>query len=237
MNNIKLSIRSYNLMMQSHRHDYCQLVLPISGFIDITIAGEQALIGVRQCAIINKNELHAFSAQEQAKFLVADLDLLPQNFNQLDTHFVGISDAMQAFVWYLEKQLYELTPAIIEQQLSQYFYVLLAEQQFSTRYDSRLSSVITYLEQNLAEPINLSQMADIACLSLSQFKALFRQQTGKTAGQYLLSLRMEKARALLTYTDAPVSRVAEQVGYTDLSAFSRRFSAYFGQSPRNFLQR
>ena len=45
---------------------------------------------------------------------------------------------------------------------------------------------------------------------------------------------MEKARALLTHTDLPVQQVAEQVGYGDVSAFSRRFTRHVGLSPRRF---
>ncbi|WP_350629915.1 helix-turn-helix domain-containing protein, partial [Pseudoalteromonas sp. Q36-MNA-CIBAN-0048] len=48
--------------------------------------------------------------------------------------------------------------------------------------------------------------------------------------------RMQKAKALLTHTDLPIQIIAEQVGYNDLSAFSRRFSLYFGLSPRLFLR-
>ena len=220
--------------MQSHRHDHCQLVLPISGYIDISISGEQALIGPKQCAIIKKNELHEFSAQEQAKFLVADIDALPHNFINQENHYVAISDVLQAFVWYLEKQLAEILPEQLERQLSEYFFTLLSQQQFIPGFDNRITAVIDFLEQNLASSIELKQMAEIACLSLSQFKTLFKKQTGKTPGQYLKVIRMEKARALLTYSDLPVSIVAEQVGYSDLSAFSRRFSESFGQSPRTY---
>ena len=220
--------------MQSHRHDYCQLVLPISGYIDICVSGEQALIGPKQCAIINKNELHEFSAQQQAKFLVADIQELPTNFANQANHYVTISDTLQAFIWYLDKQLAEVLPKSAEMQLSEYFFTLLSQQQFTPSFDNRITTVIDFLEQNLANNIELKQMADIACLSLSQFKTLFKQQIGKTPGQYLTAIRMEKARALLTYSDMPVSIVAEQVGYGDLSAFSRRFSESFGQSPRTF---
>ncbi len=47
---------------------------------------------------------------------------------------------------------------------------------------------------------------------------------------------MEKAKALLTHTDLPVQLIAERVGYTDLSAFSRRFSIHFGLSPRELAR-
>lgn len=221
--------------MQSHDHDYCQLVLPLHGFIDTEISGERATIGPKQCAIIHHKELHHFSAHENARFLVADLDTLPVNMERLDSHFVSITDAMQAFVHYVEKQLAENVPLAVEQQLNVMFFQLLANQKFIPRLDMRIRKAIDVMEESLHANLQLKQLAEIACLSVSQFKALFKHQTGKTTGQYLLSLRMEKAKALLTYSDDPVSIVAEKVGYTDLSAFSRRFSVYFKQSPRSFL--
>ncbi|WED28381.1 helix-turn-helix transcriptional regulator [Vibrio sp. DW001] len=59
---------------------------------------------------------------------------------------------------------------------------------------------------------------------------------GENITQYLLALRMDKARALLTHTDYPVSIIANMVGYQDTAAFSHRFSAYFGHSPRKSRQ-
>uniref|UniRef100_UPI00398C6748 helix-turn-helix domain-containing protein n=1 Tax=Salmonella enterica TaxID=28901 RepID=UPI00398C6748 len=46
-------------------------------------------------------------------------------------------------------------------------------------------------------------------------------------------LRMEHARSLLCYSDLAIAIIAEQVGYNDPSAFSRAFTCYFKQSPRN----
>ncbi|AHE49270.1 arabinose operon regulatory protein [Aeromonas hydrophila 4AK4] len=77
----------------------------------------------------------------------------------------------------------------------------------------------------------------MACLSISQFKALFKKETGQTPGQYLLHLRMEKARALLVNTDYPINVIAGDVGYQDSSAFSSRFSQYYGYPPRKLRAR
>lgn len=49
--------------------------------------------------------------------------------------------------------------------------------------------------------------------------------------QYITHVRMEKAKALLAHTDYPVQLVAKKVGYTDVSSFSRRFTAHFGLPP------
>jgi AraC-like DNA-binding protein len=55
--------------------------------------------------------------------------------------------------------------------------------------------------------------------------------------EYLINVRMEKARALLSNTDMPVIAVAVNVGYDDVSAFTRRFKHHVGMPPTHFKRR
>jgi len=71
-------------------------------------------------------------------------------------------------------------------------------------------------------------------LSETQFKKLFKQQTASTVMRYVTKLRMEKAQALLMHTDYPLQIIGEKVGYKDLSAFSRKFSQFYGFPPTKF---
>ena len=93
------------------------------------------------------------------------------------------------------------------------------------------SVLVSFIDDNIGSELDIGTLARIACLSATQFKKLFREQMGVSAGHHVTAMRMEKARALLIHTDLPVQRVAETVGYHDLSAFSRRFSAHFGLPP------
>jgi len=220
--------------MQSHSHEYHQLVLPLHGTIDIDIEGNRASIGPKNCALIYKGKKHCFFAHENAKFLVADLNKLPDNMLNCHDDFVAISDTLQMYIHFIEKQLEHAFLPTIEKSINELFINLLSAQTFLPHVDARIKQVIEYLNQQLHTNIRLDELAKTACLSLSQYKVLFKQSTGKTTRQYLLSLRMDKARALLSYTDDPVTIVADKVGYQDLSAFSRRFSNYFGQAPSFF---
>ena len=111
------------------------------------------------------------------------------------------------------------------------FKQLLLTQDFSPKIDNRITRVLAHIESNLSNECSLEELASISNLSVSHFKVEFKSQTGKTAGEYLMVQRMEKARALLSHTDYPVQIVAERVGYSSQSAFSRRFSEYFGKPP------
>jgi len=68
----------------------------------------------------------------------------------------------------------------------------------------------------------------------SYFCRFFKSSTGMTLTQYLLEFRIKKAQVLLTQTDDPVARIAENVGIPDANYFSRVFRKSTGMSPAQF---
>ena len=74
-------------------------------------------------------------------------------------------------------------------------------------------------------------LAEIACLSESQFKVLFKEHLGCTPNAYITNLRMKSALGLILNTDTPIAIVAEKCGYDNVSAFIRRFSSVYHQTP------
>ena len=148
-----------------------------------------------------------------------------------------VSEPVQAFCFFVQKQLeYRISPRL-ENSMGGWFVQLLSEQPFLSNTDKRISRVIEHLEDDIRMSPSLNELASVACLSLSQFKVLFKKETGQTPGQYLLHLRMEKARALLVNTDYPINLIASDVGYQDSSSFSYRFSHYYGYPPRKLRAR
>ncbi len=228
----RLSIRSYTFVSHTHSHDFHQLVLPLVGTVDIDTGRHQGRAAPGQCIITLADDEHRFAPEKGSCFLVADLEELPSNMQSLQDSFVRVSAPMQAFCHFAQKQLEHQVSPTLEQQLGEWFVVLMAEQSFLATMDPRIARVVEYLDRDPGVSPALSELASVACLSLSQLKTLFRQETGQTPGQYLLARRMEKAKALLVHTDYPVSLIAGQVGYQDPSAFSHRFTCYFGFSPR-----
>ena len=114
---------------------------------------------------------------------------------------------------------------------------LLSQQDFLPQIDRRISRALEKIENDISEQHALVKLAAISSLSVSQFKVLFAKHTRKTVGQYLLMLRMEKARALLVNTDMPIGAIADSTGYSDQSAFTRRFQKYYGIPPSQYTKR
>ena len=91
-----------------------------------------------------------------------------------------------------------------------------------------------YIRAHYAEPLSLDALLAQTPVSKSWFLRLFRQYTGTTPYNFLLSTRITRAKELLVLTDFAVSEVAHQVGFGDESNFSTWFTAMVGQSPQQY---
>ena len=229
---INLSVRSYVATTHRHKHKYHQLVFVLAGTADNYTDLGDGLIGPGQCIVHPAGCSHVFMPNAESRFLVMDTDDLPSSMNNLSHSIITVPKQVLSFCYFVEEQLKSQVSTKLEQSIGELFAQLLEEQNFLPRMDDRIVKVVNYLQQDLSQTPSLVDLSEEACLSLSQLKNLFKKETGLSPLQYLMNLRMEKARALLAHTDVPVNLVANQVGYGDVSAFSRRFSSHYGFTPK-----
>jgi AraC-like DNA-binding protein len=91
-----------------------------------------------------------------------------------------------------------------------------------------------FLDAHSHEPVDLETAANEAGLSPFHFLRLFSRVVGVTPHQYLVRSRLRRAARLLADGDRPVTDVALDVGFGDLSNFVRTFHRAAGLSPRSF---
>ena len=97
-----------------------------------------------------------------------------------------------------------------------------------------ISQLLSYIEQNYRQKLNLEDMADITGLSKHRLIKEFNQALDKTPIEYLLHTRIGKARKLLSSPDIRISEAAFKCGFSDSNYFSRQFKKITGQTPREF---
>ena len=102
------------------------------------------------------------------------------------------------------------------------------------KIDSRIQVVLDYLALHPGERYTPSSMAQMAELSPSRFRQLFKSQTGKSPGEYLKELRLTTAARKLLVSNANISDIAYSVGYEDSNYFIREFKAAFGMTPKQY---
>ncbi|HET7669501.1 MAG TPA: AraC family transcriptional regulator [Burkholderiales bacterium] len=91
-----------------------------------------------------------------------------------------------------------------------------------------------WLEEHAARPVGLDDAARVAGLSPFHFLRVFKETVGVTPHQYLLRTRLRRAVELLAAETIPVTDVALDAGFADLSNFVRTFRRASGRSPRQF---
>jgi AraC-like DNA-binding protein len=101
----------------------------------------------------------------------------------------------------------------------------------------RLTRACERVLANFAQPIALSELAQRAHLSVSQFQREFRRLFGMTPGDYILRVRLLMARRKLEATTEAIGRIALDSGFYDQSHFTRAFRSAMGLSPLAYRKR
>ena len=97
---------------------------------------------------------------------------------------------------------------------------------------SSLSNIIvTYLNNHYQERITLKDISQITYFSAAYCESEFKRQMGTSIIQYLLDIRIEEAKRLLSESSMSCSRIANAVGFEDANYFSRIFKKKTGYSP------
>ena len=84
--------------------------------------------------------------------------------------------------------------------------------------------------------ITYNEIADYIGVNRSYLTNSFKKMIGCSPQEYLVNLRMEKAKTMLLKTDMPIHAIASEVGYTDQLAFSKIFKQHYGASPRAYRE-
>jgi AraC family transcriptional regulator of arabinose operon len=100
--------------------------------------------------------------------------------------------------------------------------------------DPRVARAVTFMRDRYADPLNLCDIAQAACLSPSRLAHLFKHVVGAGPMHYLQSIRLERAEQMLLTTDAKLETIATACGFCDEFYFSNVFARHFGQRPSRY---
>jgi AraC-like DNA-binding protein len=98
----------------------------------------------------------------------------------------------------------------------------------------KLRRAMDFIQAHIDQPILLEQVAGAVALSPFHFHREFKRATGMTPHQYIVQVRMERAKALLSDSDLPLAEVAARVGFADQSHFSSTFRRTTAMTPRSY---
>lgn len=101
----------------------------------------------------------------------------------------------------------------------------------------RLRQARDRMDREYAEPLDVPALAETAMMSTAHFSRRFKEAYSETPYSYLMTRRIERAKALLRNSDMSVTEVCFAVGCTSLGSFSARFTEIVGESPKAYKAR
>lgn len=106
-----------------------------------------------------------------------------------------------------------------------------------TKNGKLIESVVADIRGRLHENVTLKDLAVRFSFSPNYLGVLFKEETGRSFNDFVIDLRMEKAKELLRNTRIKIYEVAEQVGYRYLPYFSRQFRETVGTTPLEYRRK
>ena len=97
--------------------------------------------------------------------------------------------------------------------------------------DRRVARAVEYIEQNFREEITVDALAHAAAMSKRNFYRLFRQTLGLTPNAHIKQVRLTRASEMLRLSEATITEICYDCGFTDSNFFSREFRRTHGMSP------
>jgi AraC-like DNA-binding protein len=156
--------------------------------------------------------------------MTSDVKLLLKNLSSVD-----MSDSLSQF--YMQIKVQELLYLLFQKLLKRESF---PHQNINSADAARLLHIRNEIMSDLSAPPVLPELAQIAAMSETKLKQLFKQAFGDTIYNYFQRARMEEAAFLLKQGKRSVAEVGYELGFTNLSHFSRLFEKHYGFTPKRY---
>ncbi|MDR1062288.1 MAG: AraC family transcriptional regulator [Clostridiales bacterium] len=93
--------------------------------------------------------------------------------------------------------------------------------------------IVRYIAENVSGDLSLVRCADLAGINPSYASRMFKEETGYSFLEYVVKIRIDKAKDMLRHTTVSVASIAEAIGYSNRSMY-RIFFKETGMSPNEF---
>ncbi|MGL5676002.1 MAG: AraC family transcriptional regulator [Cellulosilyticaceae bacterium] len=99
-----------------------------------------------------------------------------------------------------------------------------------------VQTIIDYMREHYMTEISLDNISKNMYLSPVYISKIFKEEIGTSPINYLIQIRLEKAKEMMEQEDLPVNVIAKSVGYTDAYYFSKLFKKYYGCAPTTYIK-
>lgn len=234
---VEIDVRSYGQQWTADRHAFAQLVLPLSGEVQLDIEGKDARLNPLKGAVVVAGAWHAQRSAADNRSLIVDVGqeaiAHPVWERLAQRPFPEISPTARKLVEFMQLSMSGRTaqPALLQGWLPLMLDTLAME---APRLQSRLAALLAHAQANLALPWTTDSMAQFAHMSVSRLHALFQDELNTSPRAWLLAKRIERACELLRHSGQPIAQIALATGFADQSALTRAMRIHLDTTPAAF---
>jgi AraC family transcriptional regulator len=154
-------------------------------------------------------------------------------FNELISAFISEFQAMQpGYELLLQSFSFQVAVIILRESCHNLSNIHTDPKEY--RDGNSIKKAIDFLTDNYQSAITLQEVAEVTNYSPYHFLRLFKTHTGKTPFEYLLDIKIEKAKSLLQEKDCTISYVCDLSGFNSCSYFTQVFKKKMGLTPTQF---
>jgi len=225
---------------EEHCHECIELIYFLYGNARVITGGTSVQASFYDMIVYPKGKPHTESLQfdHHQEIICLWVDVPGLAFSDI----MRIQDKDAHLKWFMEaihNEYKSKTPskALIDHYVKSVF-LLIGRNYFEKQtQNDMISRVILYMQDHMTESVGVQQLADMVYVSKSYLSRAFKQKTGLSLMEYLNSLRMEAAKAMLAASDMHTDEIAYRTGYHSTKFFYRAFRAYTGMSTREYRKR
>ena len=246
-----------------HWHDEFEIIYVRSGFLTVSISGESYIGKTGEAFVVSPGNLHLMGSQSGTVDYYTFLfplkyisfrtdDMLDEKLLEpLNSGHLMICPRVKDTAKELCEQLIEIYEAKNDESESKIttqvrtkiillqFILEMWKKGFVIENDTSgrntvEKEMVSYIQQNFTGKISLREFGEQFHLSEKYISRYFKEHFHITLSQYVTYLRLEHAKQLLQDTDIPVTDVAMQSGYQNVSYFIRSFKKAYGVSPLKY---
>ncbi len=241
--------------VQRHWHRSLEILLVLSGELNIWLENEHYRLEENDLILINSNQVHETHGDDCVLLaLQIRLSMFHMEWLNPETAFFSCNSSLQGdnkhfdYIRSLMAQLIQLYSSSSDYtQLISYglacnlMHELLlyfkAEQPAVVRSKKQIEhlySIIEYLDKNYNRQISLNDIAAQEYLSASYLSHFFEKNMGISISNYLTQLRMKHAIRYLLHTDDSIEKIAESCGFSSPRSFATHFKKQYHILPSQF---
>ena len=228
----RIDLRSYHSENCSHTHEYAQLVLPLLGSMELEVGHYSGVVDENIGVYIAPNEHHCFAGSQHNLFLV--IDLMERNYlvqSDLTPHAFNVTASTKKLLHFTHHYLTHNERDFVTDSLINQLLCHVTAKSGMSQLDRAVMNAKDWIDRHCAEPVSVERVARHCHLSVSQLQRRFKSNMGCGIAEYWRMKKLHQAKSLLAISTLPIEAIAFDLGYENLSAFSRRFSKVFGEPP------